>query len=219
MVMAGSGHGRGARGPDPTGQVCARRPGDRALRSLAGPTRMPTTSACTIRRPISSGANPPSHPADCRYPASHEFPGQERSGHVEQVLARDRPRATGGPGSPCRNSWVPMKLAIEARIRAISMFPMASTSRMSGPPALAKLGRAVRPRGLRRTRPDPSARPDLALRLFWAGSRSRLRHGDSDRLVVWAHPAFANRHIVLRNDEEIIRVSMDQSDYWHHRRP
>ena len=33
------------------------------------------------------------------------------------------------------------------------------------------------------------------------------------RLVVWAHPAFANRHIGLRNDEEIIRVSMDQNDY------
>ncbi len=45
------------------------------------------------------------------------------------------------------------------------------------------------------------------------GSRSRVRHGDSARLVVWAHPAFANRHIVLRNDEEIIRVSMDRNDY------
>ena len=32
-------------------------------------------------------------------------------------------------------------------------------------------------------------------------------------LVTFAHPAFANRHIVLRNDEEIIRVSMDQNDY------
>ncbi len=46
-----------------------------------------------------------------------------------------------------------------------------------------------------------------------AGSRSRFSHGQSDRLVVWAHPAFANRHIVLRNDEEIIRVSMDANDY------
>ncbi len=46
-----------------------------------------------------------------------------------------------------------------------------------------------------------------------AGSRGRARHGQSDRLVVWAHPAFANRHIVLRNDEEIIRVSMDANDY------
>ena len=45
------------------------------------------------------------------------------------------------------------------------------------------------------------------------GSRSRFRHGNSDRLVVWAHPAFANRHVVLRNDEEIIRVSMDRDDY------
>lgn len=45
------------------------------------------------------------------------------------------------------------------------------------------------------------------------GSASRFRHGRSDRLVVWAHPAFANRHVVLRNDEEIIRVSMDANDY------
>ena len=46
-----------------------------------------------------------------------------------------------------------------------------------------------------------------------AGSRSRFRHGQSDRLVVWAHPAFANRHVLVRNDEEIIRVSLDASDY------
>ena len=46
-----------------------------------------------------------------------------------------------------------------------------------------------------------------------AGTRSRYRHGQSDRLVVWAHPAFANRHVVLRNDEEIIRVSLDEDDY------
>lgn len=45
------------------------------------------------------------------------------------------------------------------------------------------------------------------------GTRSRTRHGRSDRLVVWAHPAFANRHVVLRNDEEIIRVSLDEADY------
>ena len=45
------------------------------------------------------------------------------------------------------------------------------------------------------------------------GSAARARHGDSDRLVVWSHPAFANRHVVLRNDEEIIRVSLDANDY------
>ena len=44
-----------------------------------------------------------------------------------------------------------------------------------------------------------------------AGSRARRRHGQSDRLVVWSHPAFANRHVVLRNDEEIIRVSLDEA--------
>ena len=32
-------------------------------------------------------------------------------------------------------------------------------------------------------------------------------------IPVWAHSAFANRHVVLRNDEEIIRVSMDRDDY------
>lgn len=46
-----------------------------------------------------------------------------------------------------------------------------------------------------------------------AGSRSRFRHGRSDRLVAWAHPAFANRHVVVRNDEEIVRLSLDANDY------
>ena len=45
------------------------------------------------------------------------------------------------------------------------------------------------------------------------GTRSRYRHGQRDRLAVCAHPAFANRHIVLRNDEEVIRVSLDEDDY------
>ena len=45
------------------------------------------------------------------------------------------------------------------------------------------------------------------------GSRARRRHGQSDRLVNWAHPAFANRHVVLRNDEEVIRLSLDAADY------
>ena len=31
--------------------------------------------------------------------------------------------------------------------------------------------------------------------------------------VVWSHPAFANRHIVVRNDHEVIRVSLAESDY------
>jgi outer membrane protein assembly factor BamB len=34
-----------------------------------------------------------------------------------------------------------------------------------------------------------------------------------DRVVVWAHPAYANRHIVLRNDAEVIRVSLAAADY------
>ena len=31
--------------------------------------------------------------------------------------------------------------------------------------------------------------------------------------VVWSHPAFANRHIIVRNDQEVIRISLDQNDY------
>ena len=34
-----------------------------------------------------------------------------------------------------------------------------------------------------------------------------------DRLVHWSHPAFANRHVVVRNDREIIRVSLNIKDY------
>lgn len=33
------------------------------------------------------------------------------------------------------------------------------------------------------------------------------------KAVVWTHPAFANRHIVVRNDERLMRVSLDESDY------
>ena len=35
----------------------------------------------------------------------------------------------------------------------------------------------------------------------------------SDRQVNWVHPAYANRHIVHRNDVEIIRASLSASDY------
>jgi outer membrane protein assembly factor BamB len=46
---------------------------------------------------------------------------------------------------------------------------------------------------------------------------TRTRGGASgrwgDRAVVWAHPAFANRHIVLRNDKEIVRLSLAAADY------
>jgi len=45
----------------------------------------------------------------------------------------------------------------------------------------------------------------------------RTRGGASgrwnDRTVLWAHPAFANQHIVVRNDREIIRVSLATVDY------
>jgi len=31
--------------------------------------------------------------------------------------------------------------------------------------------------------------------------------------VSWVHPAYANRHIYMRNDEEMISVSLNQADY------
>ncbi len=34
-----------------------------------------------------------------------------------------------------------------------------------------------------------------------------------DRMVNWSHPAYANRHIVHRNDHEIIRASLAAQDY------
>ena len=34
-----------------------------------------------------------------------------------------------------------------------------------------------------------------------------------DRQVSWAHPAFANRHVVQRNDNEVVRVSLAAADY------
>ena len=34
-----------------------------------------------------------------------------------------------------------------------------------------------------------------------------------DRAVNWTQPAYANRHIITRNDNEIIRVSLDANDY------
>ena len=34
-----------------------------------------------------------------------------------------------------------------------------------------------------------------------------------DRLVSWSHPAFANRHVVQRNDNEVVRYSLAAADY------
>ncbi|MBL8211428.1 MAG: PQQ-like beta-propeller repeat protein [Bryobacterales bacterium] len=31
--------------------------------------------------------------------------------------------------------------------------------------------------------------------------------------VNWSHPAFANRHVVVRNDEEVVRFSLDAAEY------
>ena len=53
-------------------------------------------------------------------------------------------------------------------------------------------------------------RTKLMLATTSAGYGPRRRH---DRQVNWAHPAYANRHIVHRNAEEIIRVSLAAADY------
>lgn len=34
-----------------------------------------------------------------------------------------------------------------------------------------------------------------------------------DRVVLWAHPAFANGHVIARNDREVIRASLRAADY------
>lgn len=47
-----------------------------------------------------------------------------------------------------------------------------------------------------------------------SGSGSQTPHGRiAERRVNWSHPAYANRHIVHRNDREIVRLSLDASDY------
>ena len=47
-----------------------------------------------------------------------------------------------------------------------------------------------------------------------AGSGSRTPHGRiAERMVNWSHPAYANGHIVHRNDREIIRASLRTIDY------
>ncbi|MEE2637528.1 MAG: PQQ-binding-like beta-propeller repeat protein [Acidobacteriota bacterium] len=41
------------------------------------------------------------------------------------------------------------------------------------------------------------------------GASGRWNH----RMVLWSHPAFANHHVVARNDREIIRASLAAADY------
>jgi hypothetical protein len=38
------------------------------------------------------------------------------------------------------------------------------------------------------------------------GGRNRRELG----AVAWPHPAYANRHIVMRNDREILRASLER---------
>ena len=43
------------------------------------------------------------------------------------------------------------------------------------------------------------------------GGSNRWRN--HDRAVLWAHPAFANRHVIARNDAEVVRLSLAAADY------
>ena len=43
------------------------------------------------------------------------------------------------------------------------------------------------------------------------GGSNRFRQ--HDRAVLWAHPAFANGHVVARNDAEVLRASLAAADY------
>ena len=43
------------------------------------------------------------------------------------------------------------------------------------------------------------------------GGSNRFRQ--HDRPVLWAHPAFANRHVIARNDNEVVRLSLAAADY------
>ena len=45
-------------------------------------------------------------------------------------------------------------------------------------------------------------------------SGSRTPHGRiAERLINWSHPAYANGHVIHRNDREIIRASLRAEDY------
>jgi hypothetical protein len=39
-----------------------------------------------------------------------------------------------------------------------------------------------------------------------------VRRRISGTAVNWSHPAYANKHIVVRNDEEIVRLSLAKQD-------
>ena len=66
--------------------------------------------------------------------------------------------------------------------------------------------RAVHAERIRGARPHPAHRTDQQRRLPGLAASST---GSS----TWSHPAYANRHIVHRNDNEIIRASLAASDY------
>ena len=46
-----------------------------------------------------------------------------------------------------------------------------------------------------------------------SGAVVRGRPARFQRPINWSHPAYANKHIVHRNNTEIIRASLDANDY------
>ena len=98
--------------------------------------------------------------------------------------------------------WETQQATVERR-RWVSGFMVRNGDRVflnndRGELVIAKL----RPAGY-----EEISRTDLIAPTSAPGNRRELRN------VNWVHPAYANKHIVTRNDEEIISVSMDASDY------
>ena len=62
------------------------------------------------------------------------------------------------------------------------------------------------PKGYEEIDRTPLLEPTLNTR---GGATGRLEY----RMVLWAHPAFANGHVVARNDREIVRASLVAADY------
>ena len=63
---------------------------------------------------------------------------------------------------------------------------------------------------------EPDGRSDRGryyTRRFSGTPRASRAGRTHDRPVNWSHPAYANRHIVQRNESEIIRASLAAADY------
>ena len=67
--------------------------------------------------------------------------------------------------------------------------------------------------GLRGITPEGYVELDRTLLLEATSSAGFGPQRRFDRVVSWSHPAFANQHVVHRNDREVIRASLAAADY------